>query len=60
MEARVMTEGYERKLVELDDLINDPCIPLCPARIWQLAEEISEHAIHMTNVDQMIRRAVTE
>ena len=40
-----MTEGrYTEKLSEVDHLINDPSMPLCPARIWQLMEEISGHA----------------
>ena len=40
-----MTEGrYTEKLAEVDHLINDPSMPLCPTRIWQLMEEISRHA----------------
>jgi hypothetical protein len=40
----MIEERYEQKLAEVDDLINDPDMPLCPARIWQLMEEISGHA----------------
>ena len=45
-------EAYEQKLAELDDLINDPGMPLCPSRIWQLMGEISRHGAHLTNADQ--------
>ena len=45
-------ESYEQKLAELDDLINNPNVPLCPARIWQLMGEISGHVGLMTNLDQ--------
>jgi hypothetical protein len=44
-------EHYERKLAELDDLINDPNLPLCPSRIWKLMGEISGHTDEMTGVD---------
>jgi hypothetical protein len=48
----VTDENYERKLAELDDLINDPGMPLCPARIWQLMGEISGHVSQVTSTDQ--------
>jgi hypothetical protein len=32
-------ESYEQKLAEVDNFINDPNRPLCPARIWQLVGE---------------------
>jgi len=50
-------ENYERRLAELDDLINDPNMPLCPSRIWQLMGEISGHVGQMTSMDPE-RRAV--
>jgi hypothetical protein len=53
-------ESYERKLAELDGLINDPNLPLCPARIWQLMGEISGHVGQMTNQDQVRRPAAAE
>jgi hypothetical protein len=53
-------ESYERKLAELDGLINDPNLPLCPSRIWQLMGEISGHAGQMTNQDQVRRPAAAE
>ncbi len=34
---------YERKLDELDRLLNDPEIPMQPARVWSLLAEISRH-----------------
>jgi hypothetical protein len=45
----VNDESYEQKLAELDDLINDPTLPLCPARIWQLIGEISGHTGQLTS-----------
>jgi hypothetical protein len=53
-------ESYEQKLAELDDLINDPNTPLCPARIWQLMGEISGHVGPMTNLDQETRPVAAE
>jgi hypothetical protein len=38
------SESYERKLAELDDLLNDPNVPFHPSRIWQLMAEISGQA----------------
>ena len=34
---------YERKLVELDQLLNDPDVPMEPDRVWSLLAEISHH-----------------
>jgi hypothetical protein len=31
-----------RKLDELDSLLNDPDVPLDPARVWALLAEVSE------------------
>jgi hypothetical protein len=53
-------ENYERKLAELDDLINDPNMPLCPSRIWALMGEISGHAGQMTSMDQERRSVPAE
>jgi hypothetical protein len=52
-------ENYDRKLAELDSLINDPNMPLSPARIWQLIGEISGHA-GRTNVEQERRPVAAE
>jgi hypothetical protein len=38
-----MTEtDYRRKLNELDRLLNDPDVPMEPARVWSLLAEISQ------------------
>lgn len=38
-----MTEtDYNRKLDELDRLINDPEIPMQPHRIWELSAELAD------------------
>jgi hypothetical protein len=34
---------YARKLEELDRLLNDPDVPMEPARVWSLLAEISRH-----------------
>lgn len=34
---------YERKLDELDQILNDPCVPLNAARVWALLSEIVRH-----------------
>ncbi len=44
-------ESYERKVAELDDLLNDPNMPFYPARVWQLLGEISGH-FRGTNTDK--------
>jgi hypothetical protein len=37
-----MTEvDYARKLAELDRLLNDPDVPLQPARVWVLSAELA-------------------
>jgi uncharacterized protein (UPF0147 family) len=47
----VTDENYERKLAELDDLLNDPNMPLYPSRIWQLMGEISGHVRQVASAD---------
>jgi hypothetical protein len=32
---------YQRKLGELDRLLNDPDVPMEPARVWSLLAEIT-------------------
>lgn len=34
---------YEQKLAELDQILNDPGVPLNPARVWTLLAEIVRH-----------------
>lgn len=36
-------EDYRRKLGEVDQVLNDPDLPMQPALIWQLLAEISKH-----------------
>ena len=39
---RLMTDAdYASKLDELDRLLNDPEVPMEPARVWSLLAEIS-------------------
>lgn len=39
-----MTEiDYARKLDELDRLLNDPDVPMEPARVWSLLAEIAQN-----------------
>jgi hypothetical protein len=40
---REMTESdYARKLDELDRLLNDPDVPMEPAKVWSLLAEIAQ------------------
>jgi hypothetical protein len=40
--GKAMTDDdYARKLDELDHLLNDPDMPMEPARVWSLLAEIS-------------------
>ena len=40
---KVMTETeYARKLDELDRLLNDPDVPMEPAKVWSLLAEIAK------------------
>lgn len=38
---------YERKLDELDHLLNDPDVPMQPARVWSLLAEVSKHDMRL-------------
>ncbi len=41
-----MTEtDYAHKLDELDRLLNDPEVPMEPARVWYLLAELSEREL---------------
>jgi hypothetical protein len=60
MGAAMTDESYERKLAELDSLINDPNMPLSPGRIWELMGEISGHFAQLTKMDQETRRFAAE
>jgi len=43
-ENRMTEAEYVRKLEELDRQLNDPDIPMDPARVWALLADLSEHA----------------
>ncbi len=46
-----MTETeYARKLDELDRLLNDPDVPIQPARVWSLLAEIAERDLALDEV----------
>ncbi len=34
---------YDRKLTELDRLLNDPDSPMDPSKVWSLLAEVSNH-----------------
>ena len=44
-EARMTDADYERKLDELDRLLNDPDVPMEPSRVWSLLAEIAKRDI---------------
>ena len=49
-----MTEAeYARKLDELDRLLNDPDVPMEPAKVWSLLAEIARWDTAATDVGQM-------
>jgi hypothetical protein len=44
--SRDMTEAdYARKLADLDRLLNDPDVPMQPARVWALLAEIAQRGL---------------
>ncbi len=34
---------YSAKTTELDHLLNDPDVPMDPARVWELLAELAKH-----------------
>ena len=44
-ELALMDTGHEAKLDELDRLLNDPDVPMEPARIWSLLAEIARREV---------------
>jgi hypothetical protein len=47
-----MTEtDYVRKLDELDQLLNDPDVPMEPDRVWSLLAEISQRDLGLSAAD---------
>lgn len=48
-----MTEtDYERKIDQLDRLLNDPDVPMEPGRIWSLLAEIAEYDLTDKRCDE--------
>lgn len=43
------TAEYDRKLDELDRLLNDPDVPMQPDRIWSLLADVSKPATGVLN-----------
>ncbi|MDE2335240.1 MAG: peptide chain release factor 1 [Rhodospirillales bacterium] len=41
----------DHKLDELDRLLNDPDVPMQPARVWSLLAEISHHDLQQRAMD---------
>ena len=45
-----MTDAeYARKLAELDRLLNDPDVPMEPAKVWSLLAELAQRDIGATS-----------
>jgi hypothetical protein len=42
MRAKLADAEYARKLDELDRLLNDPAVPMEPAKVWSLLAEIAQ------------------
>lgn len=48
-----MTDAeYSRKLDELDRLLNDPDVPMEPARVWSLLAEIAKRDMRLAHVGE--------
>jgi hypothetical protein len=43
MRGLMTQDDYARKLDELDILLNDPDVPMDPARVWSLLADLSGH-----------------
>ena len=51
-EMNVTDAEYARKLDELDRLLNDPDVPMEPAKVWSLLAEIAQQDLAMREVGQ--------
>jgi hypothetical protein len=51
-EAAMTDAEYARKLDELDRLLNDPDVPMEPARVWSLLAEISQRDLRTVQAVQ--------
>jgi hypothetical protein len=36
-------QDLERKLIEVERLLNDPAVELEPSRVWSLLDEVASH-----------------
>ena len=50
-ETEMTDAEYARKLDELDRLLNDPDVPMEPARVWSLLAEIAQRDVSMGQSD---------
>jgi len=44
-ESQMTESEYARKLDELDRLLNDPDVPMEPAKVWSLLAEIAQQDV---------------
>jgi hypothetical protein len=51
-ETNMTDADYARKLDELDRLLNDPDVPMEPAKVWSLLAEIAQQDLTMQHVGQ--------
>ena len=51
-ETNMTDADYARKLDELDRLLNDPDVPMEPAKVWSLLAEIAQQDLAMQHVGQ--------
>lgn len=51
-ETNMTDAEYARKLDELDRLLNDPDVPMEPAKVWSLLAEIAQQDLAMQHVGQ--------
>jgi len=42
-------QDFDRKLDELDSILNDPDVRLEPSRVWMLLAEVSQHDVTRTS-----------
>jgi len=54
-----MTEAeYNRKLVELDRLLNDPAVLMDPGRVWSLSTALARHGAQDATKDDQSNETV--
>lgn len=56
--TKVADADYDRKLDELDRLLNDPDSPMDPSKVWMLLAEVSRHdCVDMPNADAILAQS---